>query len=150
LKKLEFKRIISSIIDPNEFIKYLLKHDLSTHKNRNDYELIITSMCHTSCEWATKLLSKNIHKDILNNLYWCVGDYTILKDDLLFVSEHSWIEYRTNSQTIVIDLTISQFNNSFQKLHIDYKSTNYSTAKVSASCGSKSSLKNFTKLICMV
>jgi hypothetical protein len=150
LKKQELKNLISSIINADDLTTYLLKHDLSTHNKTDSYELIIESMCHTSCEWATRLLNKNLNKDVLKNLYWCVGDYTHEYDNLLMVAEHSWIEYRNKSKIIIIDLTISQFDNSLDKLHIEYKNSNYSTANFYVNCNSIFHLNKFTKTICMV
>lgn len=107
----------NNIFSPDEFIADMLyRGEIEQWEIDNNlcYGEMVCKLCHNSVSWMYLTVMEN-YFDFLDQLFLVTGSYCIGGNLRL---EHSWIEYRDGDKVTVIDLTLSQFQVTKDRLYI--------------------------------
>ncbi len=112
----------NNIFNPDLFIQNMLtigEVEQEEIENNEPYGMMVTNLCNNACTWMCLTCVKN-HPNLLPNLYFVTGNYK-----KSFEREHSWVEYRINKSILVLDLTLSQFRCTQDKLYVGPKTKEF-------------------------
>ncbi len=106
----------ATIFSPDLFIQDMFERgEIEQHElDREDpYGMMVSTLCHNSVAWMYKRVLDD-YPDLLDCLFLVTGSY--IRGDIRM--DHSWVEYREYGKATVLDLTLSQFRDTDDKLYI--------------------------------
>lgn len=101
------------VFDPSEMIATMHRlGELEDEELEDPYHRQVGCMCNMASAWMIKQIT--LFGLDLTKFYICTGTVAWFKGQQFPRGEHTWLEYREAGTVVVLDLTISQFKDSWE------------------------------------
>lgn len=115
---------IKNHINLKEFLKETKKQGIRFDK-RKKYQEKVKHLCNNASAFLYLKFIEKLNIQTLNNLEVHTGTFNYNEKE----NKHTWIEYVNKGKIYIIDITLCQFDENFEKIYIEEKDERFITEK---------------------